>query len=192
MSRIRLLALTLFVTASPVPCQELATSAQRKTLASLCYQLARAGRAEPVREVYRCLKNLGMTKPELEALEKRCGKELARRRKPMAVTKRTIAGMKAFARELAERLSKLDEDARFDLAFEILAIDASVAKAHEALERKFVNGEWIDEDEVERRARAGTRFAKRSIGRTSSRLRSRFASTRTRSTSCSGSIGGSS
>jgi len=153
MSTLRLLALALGLVAPQVSAQQLATAEQRQELAALCVRVAKAGHAPIVGEMRRCLKNLGAPRTELDELDKRCRKELARRARPRAVTRRTLAGIAALARDLATRLPDLDEDARADLGFEILALDDRVAAAHQAVGHKRGDGQWVDEEELDRRKR---------------------------------------
>lgn len=109
-------------------------------------------------DLRRVLRNLGASSTLLSKNDAQCARVLGKRKKPRALRARSLEALRALVKELAARLPRLGEDARFDLAFELVTLDSSCADAHRALGRKLVRGvdgreDWLDEEQQKRRAR---------------------------------------
>ena len=126
------------------PRPELAELRDRKELGEIGRVLGRLGRPDPIAEIRRVLRNLGAPDAELRDFDKKTRKALKLARRRRGVPKAIVDRLRQVAAKLASRLPKLGEDERADLAFEIVALDASNAAAQKALDHSLVDGVWRD------------------------------------------------
>jgi hypothetical protein len=149
-------AVALVAAMAPLAQQETPKAADAATLTSLevaASALARSGRASESTELIGVLDALGYDKEKVAKLTKACNAEASKAKPSTEALSDAARRLRAAAKQLDVGLTRLDGEAKRDLARAILRLDDGVEDAHAALGHVKDGNAWISADEKKCRAR---------------------------------------
>ncbi len=125
-------------------------------LENIAHQLAKGAREKEVKDILAALEKLGYPQANHDKLEKSTKDELAKAKSPLDSLPAGAKQLRVTATQLVAIMDKLtDEEAKKEMARNILRLDGECEAAHKALGHEKVGKSWVRSEFKDMRARRG-------------------------------------